>query len=102
MFIPTEKVVRRVLMLLIAGTKGGPSRLKILFMLQARPLNINEISMELSVDYKTAQHHVRVLEKHGLIISSGKSYGNSYSISPILESSRSVLKSMIEDMGKSK
>ena len=101
MFIPTEKVVRRTLLLLIAGTRGGIVRLRILLLLDRKPHNINELATVLGLDYKTIQHHMRVLEKAGLVKSSRKAYGNSYLVSDMLKAHKPVM-SEIRNMGKSK
>jgi predicted transcriptional regulator len=45
------------------------------------PLNINKISEELQLDYKTIQHHIHVLEKNNLITKNCDKYGALYFIS---------------------
>ena len=102
MLIPSEKILKRTLMLSLAGTRGGFARLNILLMLERKPSNINEIAKNLSIDYKTAQHHIRVLEKSGLIVSSGKKYGNNYELSALLKINKNMLKEISSNMGKSK
>ncbi len=99
--IPTEKVLKRALTLSIAGTRGGVVRLRILLMLKEKPLNTNEISKLLSVDYKTAQHHVRVLAKSGLVVSAGKRYDNAFMLSPFLRANKEILEEIATDVGKS-
>ncbi|MBI4170381.1 MAG: winged helix-turn-helix transcriptional regulator [Candidatus Aenigmarchaeota archaeon] len=100
MLIPTEKVFRRTLMLCIAGTRGGVARLRILRMLEQKPRNINQLAGSLSMDYKTVQHHVRVLEKLGLVASSKKKYGNLYGFSALMLANRNVLKEIWEKVDK--
>ena len=87
-------------MLYLVGTKGGPVRLRILLLLDKKPHNINEISKKLSLDYKTVQHHIGVLYKLSLIISSGRKYGNTYTLSTLLKANKDVLKEILKDMGK--
>ena len=99
MLIPTRKVLKRVLLLSLAGTKGGYVRMQIIMLLQKKPYNINELSKKLSLDYKTVQHHIRVLEKSNLIVSSKKKYDNSYKLSTLLLAHKDILKE-IKDMGK--
>jgi DNA-binding transcriptional ArsR family regulator len=103
MFIPTKKVLKRVLLLSLAGTKGGYVRLQIIMLLQKKPSNINELAKKLSLDYKTVQHHIRVLEKSNLITSSKKRYGNAYKLSELLIAHKDILKELQHgaDMGKS-
>lgn len=91
-----ERVLKRVISLHIAGTRGGPLRLRILMLLE-KPHNINEIARSLEIDYKTAQHHVRVLHKLGFVVSSGSRYGKDYKIAEIIRLNRHLL-----NMGKSR
>jgi len=65
--------------------KRGDNRIKILDLLIKNPLNINKISEELQLDYKTIQHHMRILEKNNLITRMGDKYGILYFISNYLE-----------------
>ena len=64
---------------LIAGTKGGPNRLQILFLLSDGPLNANRLTKELRLDYKTVKHHLEILVENGLVkVSNEKKYGELY------------------------
>ena len=101
MFIPSPLVVRRTLKLFLAGTRGGPVRLKILLLLEKGPHNINKISEKLALDYKTVQHHIRVLEKMNFIMSARKKYADEYKLSALLEANRSILDEIKRDLGKS-
>lgn len=75
----------RLLWFLFAGTRGGDNRIKILDLLIKNPSNINKISEELKLDYKTIQHHIHVLEKNNLITKIGDKYGVIYFISNYME-----------------
>lgn len=75
----------RLLWFHFAGTRGGDNRIKILDLIIKKPLNINKISEELQLDYKTIQHHIRILEKSNLITKMGDKYGILYFISNYLE-----------------
>ena len=77
--------VTRLLWFLFAGTRGGDNRIRILDILIEKPLNINKISEELQLDYKTIQHHIHVLEKNNLITKMGDKYGVLYFISNYME-----------------
>jgi DNA-binding transcriptional ArsR family regulator len=71
-----EKYLRRLLWYLLGGTRGGPNRAEIIKILQNRPCNANQLAETLRVDYKTIQHHVRILEDNGLVSLTNKgSYG---------------------------
>jgi DNA-binding transcriptional ArsR family regulator len=86
----TEKVFRRIIRMYIGGTRGGPVRLRILTLL-SKPRTTQELSDSLSLDYKTVEYHLRVLEKSGLVNSSGKKYNNTYSRSVIMRTHNRVL-----------
>jgi DNA-binding transcriptional ArsR family regulator len=71
-----EKHLRRLLWYLLGGTRGGPNRAEIIKTLQSRPCNANQLAEILRVDYKTIQHHIRILEENGLVSPANKgSYG---------------------------
>ncbi|MBI4162640.1 MAG: ArsR family transcriptional regulator [Candidatus Aenigmarchaeota archaeon] len=99
MLIPTKNILKRTLMLNIAGTRGGLVRLRILLLIKDRPHNTNELSRMLSMDYKSVQHHMRLLEKASLIMSSKKTYDNEYKLSTLLEANIDILKDL-ENMEK--
>ncbi len=66
---------------LIAGTRGGPTRLGILLALLEGPLNANQICEIMSMDYKTVRHHLDILEKNHLLeVSKEKKYGEQYAL----------------------
>ena len=67
-----EKYLRRLLWYLLGGTRGGPSRVEILKALHDRPANANQLAGIVKLDYKTVEHHLRVLKENGLVSSSDK------------------------------
>ncbi len=70
-----------ILLHLIAGTRGGPTRLQILSALDSGPLNANQLTTILRLDYKTVRHHLEVLLENGLVrVSKEKKYGELYHI----------------------
>lgn len=77
---------KRVLWYLIASTRGGVNRAKILEMLNSKPANAHQIAKELNLDYKTVLHHLKVLTNNGLIITDKEeSYGATYFLTPLME-----------------
>jgi DNA-binding transcriptional ArsR family regulator len=73
---------------LIAGSKGGLMRAKMIEILKETPQNANQLATSLEVDYKTIRHHIDVLEKNNMITSGGGAkgvYGITYFLSPELE-----------------
>jgi DNA-binding transcriptional ArsR family regulator len=79
--------MKRVLWWLIAGTRGGINRAKIILALNERPYNANQLTEYLGLDYKTVRHHVDVLLKHGVIVAQGDGYGRMFFLSKDMESS---------------
>ena len=74
---------RSLLWYLLAGTKGGPNRVRILEQLYERPYNANQLSETLSMDYRTTRHHLRLLETNRIVIRPiGSAYASPYELSP--------------------
>ncbi len=89
-------------MYVFVGTKGGFNRLKIVKLLKEEPMNANRIAERLSLDYKTVQHHLRLLEGNEMVVSSPKgSYGAVIFLTPYMERHLPLLKEMWARFGKS-
>jgi DNA-binding transcriptional ArsR family regulator len=76
----------RRLWYLIAATRGGINRGRILRILHERPYNANDLATQLTLDYKTVRHHLDVLHENGFVMTLGQEgYGTLYSLSPRLQ-----------------
>ena len=93
---------KRLLWFVFTGSRGGLNRLKIISKLKKNPLNINQLAKELSLDYKSIQHHIRVLEKNNLISRVGEKYDMIYLISTFLEVNMEAFEEIEEKLDKSK
>lgn len=82
---PRNRSYRHLLQWLIAGTRGGVNRGRIIVELREEPKNANQLGSALEVDYRTVRHHLDVLEKNGLVTSIGERYGRMYFLSLELE-----------------
>jgi DNA-binding transcriptional ArsR family regulator len=81
-------------------SKGGANRAKILELINSRPANANQISEELSLDYKTVVHHLRVLSENGLVITENKdSYGATYFLTPLMEKNITSFREILARIG---
>ena len=83
--INNNQSVRQLIGWLIAGTKGGKTRAKIIKILKNSPKNSNQLATLLKVNYKTIRHHITILEKNKLIISAGDHYSTAYFLSELME-----------------
>ncbi|ABW02195.1 ArsR/SmtB family transcription factor [Caldivirga maquilingensis] len=66
---------------LFINSRGAEVRLKIIEKLRERPMNINQLAMELGVDYKTVKYHLMVLGKYGFVSRISNNYGSPYYLS---------------------
>jgi DNA-binding transcriptional ArsR family regulator len=90
--------LRRLLWFLMGGSRGGEKRARIIDHLSRRPSNLNQLSRELELQYKLVQHHVRVLMKNSLLITSGEGYGEMYFLSPWLEAHIQEFRRVCEEL----
>ncbi len=78
--------MKQLLWYLLAGTRGGLNRIRIIETLLERPYNAHQLSEELDLDYRTMRHHLDVLTKnHILARPEGKAYGSMYFVSGGME-----------------
>jgi DNA-binding transcriptional ArsR family regulator len=94
-----SSAVRRILWWVFTGNRGGPNRARIIIAIKERPLNANQLSQLLGMDYKTIRHHLSVLMKNRLILEVGEGYGSMFFISPELEQNYEEFKRIWERIG---
>jgi DNA-binding transcriptional ArsR family regulator len=85
---------------LIAGTRGGPTRAKIIEALKETPQNANQLATSLKMDYKTMRHHLEVLEKNKIITSIGDRYGATYFLTQTMEENYAMFEEIMKKIGK--
>jgi DNA-binding transcriptional ArsR family regulator len=74
---------RSLLWYLLAGTRGGPNRIRILEELRGRPHNAHQLSETLGMDYRTVRHHLKLLEQNALVTRpAGSAYASPYELTP--------------------
>jgi DNA-binding transcriptional ArsR family regulator len=93
-------LTKYVLQYLIAGTRGGMTRALIIDALNKTPMNSNRLSTQLKLDYKTIQHHLRVLEENNVIaaVNKGK-YGAVYHLTADMEANLKLFKEIWKKSG---
>ena len=72
----------RLLYWLLNASRGGPTRVRLLRALQAKPMNMRQLSLKVKLDYKTVQGHVELLVENCILHTPEKKYGSVYFISP--------------------
>lgn len=70
--------MEKALWYLIAGTRGGENRVRIIRLLRERPHNANQLAKELDVGYNTVRHHLEMLADHDVVETGGQTYGELY------------------------
>ena len=92
--------LKNVLYWLLANSLGGNNRGRILEELFTKPQNANELSKNLSLEYKTVRYHLNVLEENKLITSVGGGYGKTYFPSEELEQNKEHFQDIWNKIGK--
>jgi len=93
--------MKNLLWYLVAGTKGGETRGKIIDFLKKNPSNANKIAEILKLDYKTIRHHLEVLEKNNIITAVNKGgYGAVYFLSEIMNANYKLFGEIWAEFGK--
>jgi len=85
---------------LIAGTRGGPTRARIITTLKENPQNANQLATLLGMDYRTIRHHLNVLQKNKIITAVGEGYGIVYFLSQMLEDNYAVFEEIVKGLWK--
>ncbi|NHV98408.1 MAG: winged helix-turn-helix transcriptional regulator [Thaumarchaeota archaeon] len=70
---------------ILAGSRGGESRARIVKALKDRPYNANQLAEILKMNYKTVRHHLKVLKDAGIIVIMERKYGSVYTLSEEME-----------------
>ena len=89
-----------ILWSIIAGTRGGVNRAKILNLIKDTPLNANKIATILNLDHKTVIHHVEILSKNELIVKADKAYVAEFELTQIMKENQDALNEIMEKIGK--
>lgn len=88
----------RLIWFVLAGSRGGHNRARILAALRERPRNANQLSEFLGLNYKTVLHHIDLLLEHGLITTPTKdAYGAVYFLSAQMERNLDLLDRVLRE-----
>jgi len=85
-----------VFWVLFAGSRGRTNRIRIMSALREKPRNRNQLAKELGIDYKTIQHHLKILEGSNLVTKIGNKYGMTYCVSVLFENNEIVFDEIVD------
>jgi len=85
---------------LFVGSRGATNRIRIMSTLRKMPSNRNQLSIELDLDYKNIQHHLKVLEGNNLVRKFGNHYDVIYCVSTLFENSEAVFDEIVAKLNK--
>ena len=85
---------------LFVGTRGGSTRVRIIAQLKNKPSNKNQLSLDLGIDYKGIEHHLKTLETNNIVTKFGAKYGTTYFVSPLFEESEGIFDEIVEKLKK--
>jgi DNA-binding transcriptional ArsR family regulator len=85
-----------VLWYLLASSRGGASRVRILRALDERPRNPNELATALDLDYSTVRHHLDVLTKNNVVSRAGDQYAAPYLVTDQVRANWDVVEHIFE------
>lgn len=88
--------MRQLLWWLIGGSRGGENRLRVVRALEERPMNANQLSNALDLNYKTVQHHLEVLVENDVLRTQGEDYGRMYFLTDQMQDNLDILEEVAE------
>jgi predicted transcriptional regulator len=93
--------IKKIFCGLFVGSRGTTNRIRIISVLRNMPRNRNQLSIELDLDYKAIQHHLKVLEKNNLVITTGNRYGLTFCVSSLFENNEFVFDEIVDRLKNS-
>jgi DNA-binding transcriptional ArsR family regulator len=90
--------MEKALWYLLAGTRGGENRARIIRLLDEKPRNANQLAEELDVDYNTVRHHLDALLEHDVVETGGDDYGQLYFLTDRFEHHREEFERVTEQI----
>lgn len=83
---------------MIAGTKGGRNRARIIIALRERPYNAHQLTELLNLDYSTIRFHLNLMIKNQIVVLQGGGYGSMYFLSDRMDASYADFIGIIETL----
>ena len=86
--------------ILFVSSRGAVNRIRIMSVLRKKPINRNQLAIELGVDYKSVQHHLKILQGNNLVKKMGNKYDVKYCVSQLFENSEFVFDEIVDKLKK--
>jgi len=87
-----------VLWYVLAGTRGGMNRVRILRALDDQPRNANQLAEAVDLNYDTVRHHLDVLTDNDLLECSGDDYGAVYLPSDDVQDNWDTVETIVDQL----
>lgn len=92
--------MKNILWYLLVVSRGGATRASILCALVKKKRNAHQLATTLNLDYKTIQHHLRLLLKHKIVeVQKDKKYGAQYMIGSFIPNIDQELPELLVKLG---
>ena len=85
-----------VLWYVLASSRGGPTRVRILRAIDERPRNANQLANALDLDYTTVRHHLDVLLENNVVRRTDEDYAAVYLLSEQARANRETLDEILD------
>ncbi len=90
--------MEKALWYLIAGTRGGENRARLIRLLREKPRNANQLADELDVQYNTVRHHLDMLKEYNIVEAGGNDYGELYFLTDQFEQHEDEFETITEHL----
>jgi len=90
--------MEKALWYLLAGTRGGQNRVRLIRSLSDRPRNANQLADQLDLDYNTVRHHLDMLIDHDVVERGEADYGALYFLTDGFERHRDEFERITEHL----
>ncbi len=78
MSVQGDEDFRRLCFWLFFATRGGKTRLNIIRTIMLKPMNTNQLSLRLKLNYRTVEHHLNILFRNGFVEKVGDGYAETF------------------------
>jgi predicted ArsR family transcriptional regulator len=88
-----------VLWYVLASSRGGPTRTRIVKALDERPRNANELATELDLDYTTVRYHLDVLMDNNVVKRTENEYAAVYLFTDQVKTNWDIVEQILQTVG---